>query len=144
MKTIAKTFCIALLAMFTLTMPVSCDMLGNETEGEENVTGWENYTAGWTEEGNKLIYKQSFDYGIAAYTQILIFEFKDDKCIKATGEFIWPSAEFAMIYFNALDEATKPNASVSGQKVTIDLTADFRDLSKSELKAAIDAADQWS
>ncbi len=139
MKRITKNILVALMAIFTLTTVFSCDKPSN---GGDDLTGWEKYTAGWTEEGDKLIYKQSFE-NTGGYTQILIFEFKNDRCIKATGEFIWSSAEFASIYYNALPEDIKPHAKLSGKKVIIDFTDDYRDLSKSTLKAAIDATDQW-
>ncbi len=143
MKKIVKLITIALAAAMTMTMVSSCDGLGSLLGDGSEDTEYGEYKAGWTEEGNKLIYKQTLDYGIGSYTQILIFEFSGDKCKKATGEFVWPSAILAQAFYEELDADDKANAKISGKKVTIDLTDDYKDLSKSELKEAINATDGW-
>ncbi len=133
---------IVLATALTVTMASSCEGLGSLL-GDGEDTEYGEYKAGWTEEGNKLVYKQSLDYGIGSYTQVIIFEFKGDKCTKATGEFIWPSSILAKAFYEELDEDDKKLAKLSGSKVTIDLSEDYKDLSKEDLKASIDATGGW-
>ncbi len=143
MKTITKIISIVLATVLAVSAVSSCSGLGDLVNGDGENTEYGEYKAGWTEEGNKLIYKQSLDYGIGEYTQVLIFEFKNDKCVKATGEFIWPTAILAKAFYDELDADDKANAKLSGKKVTIDLTDDYTDLTKTDLKAAIDASQGW-
>ncbi len=132
---------IVLATALAVSVVSSCDMLDKIEDTEDTEYG--QYKAGWTEEGDKLIYKQSLDYGVAEYTQVLIFEFKNNVCTKATGEFIWPTAVLAKTFYDGLDAEDQANAKLNGKKVTIDLTDTYTDLTKDDLKAAIDASQGW-
>ncbi len=140
MKRISKILSIVIAAALAVNIVSSCNPLDKLMDADGENTEYGEYKTGWTEEGDKLIWK----YGIeGSYTQVLIFEFKNDVCVKATGEFIWPTAILAQACYEGLGAEDKANAKVSGKKVTIDLTDSYKDLKKSDLKAGIDASGGW-
>ncbi len=140
MKKIVKFVTIALATAIATSMVSSCEKNPFGNSGEDTEYG--EYQAGWTEKGDKLIYKQTLDYGVGSYTQVLIFTFENDICVKATGEFIWPTEILAKVFYDALEEE-KANARLSGKKVIIDFTDTYKGLSKNDLKGAIDASGGW-
>ncbi len=142
MKRIAKIIFIALATTFAFTATTSCDGLGNliNNDGEPEYGELES---GWTEQGNKLIYKISLNYVLGTYTQVMTFEFAGDKCAKATTEYVWSSEILAKSFYDSLDEEEKAKAKLSGKTISIDMTEDFKDMSKDEIKEAINAIDEW-
>ncbi len=140
MKALFKICFAAVFALASLTMVTSCNPFGLGGGGSYE---YEDYEYGWTEEGNKLIFKYDAGLDWGGYALVLIFEFKNDICIKATAEYIWSSAAYARMFYDELDEDTKKNAKLKGSKVTVDMTDEYKDLKKSDLKAAIDMDNGW-
>ncbi len=142
MKRIVKIITIALLAVFTMNTASSCGELGDILDNTDD-TEYGDIETGWTEKGNKLIYKISLDYILGKYTQVMTFEFSGETCIKATIEYIWSSDLLAQSFYESLDEDERAKAKLSGKTITMDATDDFKGMSKSEIKEAIDAIDEW-
>lgn len=123
----------AIALMFTA---VSCDILGNIDKDGDGV--YDGYTQGWTEEGNKIVYRFDLDLYVAKWIYILEFTFgADNKCKKATQTINFPNAETAQDYYDDLEPDT---ATIKGDKVTEDITEGFEGMEKEELKAAIEKA----
>ena len=123
----------AIALMFTA---MSCDMLANIDKDGDGV--YDGYTEGWTEEGNKIVYRFDLDLYVAKWIYILEFTFgRDDLCTKATQTIHFPNAETAQDFYDDLDPET---ATISGKKVTQDITEEYAGMSKSELKEAIEGA----
>lgn len=123
----------AIALMFTAA---SCDILGNIDKDGDGV--YDGYTQGWTEEGNKIVYRFDLDLYVAKWVYILEFTFgADDKCTKATQTIHFPNAETAQDYYDDLDPDT---ATINGKKVTEDLTEEFAGMEKAELKETIESA----
>ena len=123
----------AIALMFTA---MSCDMLANIDKDGDGV--YDGYTEGWTEEGNKIVYRFDLDLYVAKWIYVLEFTFgRDDLCTKATQTIHFPNAETAQDFYDDLDPET---ATISGKKVTQDITEDYAGMSKSELKEAIEDA----
>ncbi len=139
MKRFFKIILIALAAIFTASMASSCNMLGDIIENADDV----GVEAKWTEKGNKLIYEVTVNYLLVKYKQVLTFEFENDTCVKATGEFIFDSAKLAREFYNELDDEEKKNATLDGKKIIMDQTEAYAGISKAELKEAIEASGGW-
>ncbi len=142
MKSIVKFISLAFVTAFAFIATTSCDGLGNLMNNDGNLEYGE-LESGWTEQGNKLIYKISLNYVLGKYTQVMTFEFSGDKCAKATTEYVWSSEVLAKSFYDSLDEVEKAKAKLSGKTISIDMTDDFKEMSKDEIKEAINAIDEW-
>lgn len=124
----------------------SCDILGSLSDlsdDEQQQFEEDGYVEGWTEEGNKMVYKLVMGDESYKMVYLLIFEFSGDTCKEAEMQIIFPDAITAGIFYAAIDADKKHLANQSGNKVILDCTEDYKGLSKSELKEAIDDSDSW-
>lgn len=125
---------------------VSCDVLSS-LEGldpdEQEQLEEDGYVEGWTEEGDKLVYKLVVGDETYNMVYLMIFEFKGDTCVAAEMQIVFPDSLTASIFYAALDSEAKSLAEHSGNKVIVDCTEDYKDLSKAELKASIEDTDSW-
>ncbi len=139
MKKTLRIITIALTAILSAGTFSSCNMLGDIVENADDI----GIDAKWTEEGNKLIYEVSVNYLLIKYKQVLTFEFDGDTCVKATGEFIFDSAQMAQTFYNELSEEEKANAKLDGKTIRMDLSEEYAELSKTELKKLIEESGGW-
>ncbi len=132
---------IALAVTLTANAVSSCNLLGDIVKNADDI----GVEAKWTEEGNKLIYEVSVNYLVVKYKQVLTFEFDGEKCIKATGEFIFDSAKLAKEFYDSLEltDEEKQTKRLDGKKIIIDQTEDYLDMTKTELKEAIESSGGW-
>lgn len=141
-----KRFLIILMMAIMSFSVGSCDLindLGSLTDDQQQELETDGYVEGWTEEGDKLIFKMVAGESSYQMTYLFTFEFKGDTCEKAELQIIFPDALTATIFHAALESEGETNAKLSGKKVIVDYTAEYKGLSKSELKAAIEATDSW-
>lgn len=138
MKTILKTFLYGLL-FFALSLGFSaCDKDDDSDKGPDQ----EIVEGKWTEQGNKLIYKITYDYGYGvSYSAVWTLTFDGDTCTKSECACTFGSAELADAFYSAWQEDESYPATKSGKTVTVDWTSAHRGMSKTELKNAIGAMD---
>lgn len=107
-----------------------------ENPGQEIVEGK------WTEQGNKLIYKITYDYGYgASYTAVWTLTFDGDTCIKSECVCTFSSSQLADAFYEAWQEDESYPATKSGDTVIVDWTELHKGMSKTDVKKAIDAMD---
>lgn len=132
----AKIFNWLSAIILTLTMSfyvVSCGLIDLDKEGDGL------YEAGWTENGNTIIFKYELDLIIYKLSYVLEFTFSGDTCVSAVETVIFPDTTTAQAFYNELDDDEKAVARLNGKQVTLDISEDYKGLSKAELKASIDA-----
>ncbi len=134
MKTLFKILFVAVLALTSVSMITSCDANG------DYYGKYEYYNDGWTEDGNKLIFKYDLGLEYGGYAVVYVFEFRNDLCVKATAEYVCSSAYMAQMLYEEIDE---DEARLSGNSIIIDMTDEFEGLSKTELKSVIDMTNDW-
>lgn len=125
---------------------MSCDIFGgltDLTDEEQEQFEEDGYVEGWTEEGNKLIYKYIVGEDSYRMVYLMIFKFKGDVCNEAEMQILFSDSLTASIFYAAIDPEDKHLAKQSGNKVTLDCTEDYKGLSKQELKDSIDESDSW-
>ncbi len=90
----------------------------------------------WVEEGNTITYTTNVG---SLYTMKWVLTFDaNDICTKSVCESTFANSAMANEYFNEQKDEGHP-INVSGNKVTEDFTQEHKGLSKSVLKAAIEA-----
>lgn len=93
----------------------------------------------WTEQGNKLIYKITYAYGLGvSYTAVWTLTFDGDTCIKSECACTFDSSQLADAFYESWKDTEYP-ATKSGKTVTVDWTVAHRGMSKTDVKKAIDA-----
>lgn len=136
MKTL-KFFIYILMFAGILSGFSACDKDDDDGKPGEEIEG------SWKEEGNKLIYKQSYNYGHGvSYSAVWTLTFDGDKCIASECKCTFGSSELADAFYEGWDDIDCP-ASKSGKTVTIDWTTIHKGLSKAELKKDIELMDGW-
>lgn len=121
---------VALTAMALTLSATSCG-LGKLAD----ILDPDNYETGWTEEGNKLTYKQ--ELGVATY--LLEFTFNaSGELVSAKETAKWATAALAQEYYNELKEDGEQDVTISGSTVTRDVTDEYSGISKDELKEVIE------
>lgn len=91
----------------------------------------------WTEQGNKLIYKITYDYGHGvSYTAVWTLTFDGDTCIKSECACTFGSSQLADAFYESWKDTEYP-ATKSGKTVTVDWTVAHGGMSKTEIKKAI-------
>ncbi len=94
----------------------------------------DNYESGWTEEGNKLIFKGS----VVLYDFIYEFTFdRNDICAAASYTVSWSTAQLANAYWDKLDAEEKKLCKKNGNKITHDVSEEFKGTDKSTIREAI-------
>lgn len=97
----------------------------------------DHVNSSWKEEGNKVIYTTTYDYGYGiSYTAKWTLTFENDLCVKSICECSFSSGEIAQAFYEGYKDVYP--VSISGKKVTVDFTSDHKGLSKAELKAALE------
>ena len=100
-----------------------------------NGDGFENY--GWTEQGNKLTFRYEWNFLVKiAYEFEFTFD-KDDRCISAIEKCTYPDADSAREEYDSLTEAERTNVRLDGKTLIYDLTSEYEDMTKDEVKEII-------
>lgn len=139
MKTIKQFLCM----LFFLGGVIGFCACGDKDDDEPgNNSGQEIVEGKWTEQGNKLIYKISYDYGSGvSYSGVWTLTFEGDSCVKSECACTFGSSQVADAFYQVWREEETYPATKSGNTITIDYTEIHRGMSKTELKAAIGAMD---
>lgn len=94
----------------------------------------------WTEKGNQLIYTETYDWGYGvSYTATWTLTFENDKCVKSICACKFSSSEYANAFYEAMKADEAYPVSKSGNTVTVDYTELHKGMSKSDLKASLEA-----
>lgn len=132
MKNIFTIFCFALLGVVGLS---SCS---DKDEGPVK-PGEGIVDSGWREEGNKLIWETTYDYGYGvSYSAEWSLTFDGDSCTDSKCACTFASSELATAFYQSWEDSDY-SATKSGNTVTVDYTSLHRGMSKTQLKAAIEA-----
>ena len=144
-----KLFLSLLAAGAVLFALPACDGLGdllNQGDDEENVddngngTSDENlppyYNFKTDESGDTITYSFSFRAGNEHYYDVKYeWTFRDDVCTKCIETFNCKSEEVAVLI--AAEYSDDPNITVSGKNILIDVTEDFNEYTKEEVRTWI-------
>ena len=144
-----KLFLSLLAAGAVLFALPACDGLGdllNQGDDEENVddngngTSDENlppyYNFKTDESGDTITYSFSFRAGSENYYDVKYeWTFKGDVCTKCIETFNCKSNEVALLV--AAEYSDDPNITVSGKNILIDVTEDFNEYTKEEVRTWI-------
>ena len=144
-----KIFLSLLAASAVLFALPACEGLGdllNQGDDEENVgdngngTSDENlppyYNFKTDESGDTITYSFSFRAGSENYYDVKYeWTFKGDVCTKCIETFNCKSNEVALLV--AAEYSDDPNVSVSGKNILIDVTEDFNEYTKEEVRTWI-------
>ncbi len=136
MKNFKYIFGVLFAMVFSIGIFTSCDKednIGGPGSGGEIIDG------NWTEKGNQLIYRESYDpgYGLG-YEIVWTLTFEGDSCIRSICEYKCQSQDMARTIYNSYDGDNDPTISISGSTITFDFTEDHYGLSKDVLKELID------
>ena len=143
MKAIKNFFCLFIFTISLISF-VSCSKDKDDNDnGNGNNNGNTELPAGWTEDGNKLIYKTIQDTGGYEFVYVWTMTFDGDVCIKARLEITCPNAAMAQIIYDGFEAEEKEISSVSGRVITMNLDEDYYGLSKQDIKDAITAGGGW-
>lgn len=131
-----------LIKYFIITTLLSCIAFGFSACDKDDDPGkdpdQEIVEGKWTEQGNKLIYKITYDYGHGvSYSAVWTLTFDGDTCIKSECACTFGSSQMADAFYSAWQEDESYPATKSGNTVTVDWTAAHRGMSKTEIKKAI-------
>ena len=145
-----KKFFLSLLAAGAVLFALpACEGLGdllNQGDDEENVddngngTSDENlppyYNFKTDESGDTITYSFSFRAGSENYYDVKYeWTFREDVCTKCIETFNCKSNEVALLV--AAEYSDDPNVSVSGKNILIDMTEDFNEYTKEEVRTWI-------
>ena len=121
----------------------SCNPFGKDLgDGDGDGDGYvDNYS--WStdvkESANQIVFTVDFNSGFSgntiynsSFTMVYTFTFRNDICIGAINETTFVSQVYADAYYSDSGEGTK-----SGKTITIDLTDDFADMTKTEVRQII-------
>ena len=75
-------------------------------------------------------------------TTVYSFDFENDKCSKATISVTYPTEALAKAAYDALSASEKANARRSGKTVTIDVTEEYKDMDKEDVKKQVNILKQ--
>ena len=142
-----KLFLSILAAAAMMIALPACEGLGdllNQGDDEENVDdngeAGENippyYNFKTDESGDTITYSFSFRVGSENYYDVKYeWTFKGDVCTKCIETFNCKSNEVALLV--AAEYSDDPNVSVSGKNILIDVTEDFNEYTKEEVRTWI-------
>lgn len=94
---------------------------------------------GWTENGDTMTYRVKYGAGNSLYDYVWTFKFNGDSCTQARCSVSFPTAAIVQAVYAALNTEEKTRASISGKTITLNYDGDYLGMSKSDLKAAINA-----
>ncbi len=140
-KRLSRLATIVALAFGSLVFVSACDKFGDpkDTDGDGN----EFVNDSFTEQGNKLIYKRTVDYGYYAYKEVWTFEFNnDDECISAKLVCTFDNATLADAFYQAYEGETDTPATKSGKNVTVNYTSIYRGMARADIRSALELMDQ--
>lgn len=137
MKNLFKSIFIFMLFMVASLGIISC---GGDDDELTDLEGQEIVEGRWTEEGNQLIYKISYDYGYGmSYNAVWTLTFEGDTCTNSQCACTFSSSQMADIFYASWGEKEEYPAVKSGKTVTVNWTTAHKGLSKTEVKNAIGA-----
>ncbi len=124
---------LAFLATAT-TVFVAC---GDDDDGSGKTNSGQNITGRWTEQGNKLIYSQSYDQGGGvSYTMTWTLTFNNNVCVDSRCVYNMSTNSLAQAIYQAY--ANDPTVTISGNTVTFDFTSEHAGLTKNEAMALVE------
>ena len=118
----------------------SCNPFGKylgDGDGDGDGDGYVTWSTDIQESANQIVFTVDYNSGFSgntiynpSYTMVYTFTFRNDICIGAISETTFESQVYADAYYSG--EGTK-----SGRTITIDLTDDFADMTKTEVRQII-------
>lgn len=142
MKALKNFFCLFILTIGLISF-VSCSKDKDDDNGNGGGNNGTELPVGWTEDGNRLIYKAIQGAGVYELVYVWTMTFESDLCVSARLEITFPDAAMAQAVYNELEPEVKELSSISGKVITMNFDEEYRGLSKQEIKDAITAGGGW-
>ena len=140
-KRLSRLATIVALVFGSLVFASACDKFDNLKDTDSD--GNEFVNDSFTEQGNKLIYRRTVDYGYYSYKEVWTFEFNNsDECISAKLVCTFDNTTLADAFYQAYEGDTDTPATKSGRTVTVNYTSTYQGMARADIRMALEAMDE--
>lgn len=129
------------MAGLCLMFALVCTACGKDDDEKLDVDtdGVENVEAGWSEDGNTATFKYSYS---VPGTNMKVsctykFKFSGNSCTAASCSVVCPSEQIAQLVYESMDAEDKALFKLSGKSLTCDTLSYYIDVSKDDIKRAM-------
>ena len=129
-----KTILLGLMAVCTMIGVASCSKSANDEQGSgDGKISYANVKINETDDAITLTY--TMKTGGESVEVKMEWEFSGQQCSSATMTESFSSEKTAKDAYNALKEEYGSNVSISGKKVTVDMTGDYTGMTREIISA---------